>query len=432
VGRQAACFGLRRHKTKGAAVKPTRNKFTILKQVVEKIPSYLVSKLANKYGVDKKSRTFSPWSHVVTMVFAQLAHSFGLNDVSDSLTHHSSALATVRGATPPSRNGLSHANKVRDADMAEELFWLTLSDIQRDHPNFGMGRNYCGFPRRFKKIINVIDSTTIKLVANCMDWAKHRRRKAAAKCHMRLDLQTFLPRFALVKTAGTHDSTEARELCADIRSGEIVVFDKAYVDFYHLNELTEREIFWVSRAKDNMAYTIVKRNKHKGAVLKDHVVRLKWYKSQKAYSSLLRLITAKIKVDGKIVVMTFLSNNMDWSASSICDLYEGRWGVEVFFKQLKQTLQLSDFLGYSENAVRWQVWTALLTYVLLRFISYIGKWKDSFTRLFTVIRGVLWSRIDLLALLCRCYGTACGPPRMRLSVEQLYLPGFEMKSCGTA
>ena len=413
-------------------MKPTRHKFTILKQVVEKIPSYLVSKLAHKYGVDKQCRTFSPWSHVVTLVYAQLAHSFGLNDVSDSLAHHGGALATLRGATPSSRNGLSHANKVRDAGMSEELFWLTLSDLQREHPNFGMGRNYCGFPRRFKRIINVVDSTTIKLVANCMDWAKHRRRKAAAKCHMRLDLQTFLPRFALVKSAGTHDSSEAQELCADIRSGEIVVFDKAYVDFIHLDELNTRGVFWVNRAKDNMAYTIVKRNKHAGTVLKDVFVRLKGNKSQKAYPSLIRMITAEIEVDGKLVVMTFLSNNMEWSASSICDLYKGRWGVEVFFKQIKQTLQLADFLGHNENAVRWQVWTALLTYVLLRFISYIGKWKGSFSRLFTVIRGVLWSRFDLLTLLYQCCGTADGPPRMKLSVEQLYLPGFELKSYGTA
>ena len=111
---------------------PTRHKFTILKQVMEKIPSYLVSKVARKYDVDKQCRTYSPWSHVVTMVYAELAHSFGLNDVADSLSHHSGALATVRGATAPSRNGLSHANKVRNADMAEELFWSTLSEIQRE------------------------------------------------------------------------------------------------------------------------------------------------------------------------------------------------------------------------------------------------------------------------------------------------------------
>ena len=200
---------------------PTRHKFTILKQVMEKIPSYLVGKLARKHGCDKKSRTFTPWSHVVTMVYAHLAHSLGLNDISDTMRHHSGALSTIRGATAPSRNGLSHANKVRSAAMAEELFWETLSEIQKVYPEFGMGRKYCGFPARFKRIINVIDSTTIKLVANCMDWAKHRRRKAAAKCHMRLDLETFLPRFAVVKTAGTHDSKEARALCADIRSGRL-------------------------------------------------------------------------------------------------------------------------------------------------------------------------------------------------------------------
>jgi hypothetical protein len=321
---------------------------------------------------------------------------------------------------------------VRSADMAEALFWETLSDLQKEYPNFGMGRNYCGFPAKFKRIINVIDSTTIKLVANCMDWAKHRRRKAAAKCHMRLDLQTFLPRFAVVKTAGTHDSTEARVLCAEIRAGEIVVFDKAYIDFKHLKELTDRGVFWVSRAKDNMSYIVIKRNKHKGDVKKDVIIRLQGYKARNDYPVTMRMITARVEVDGKMVILTFLTNNMEWSATSICDLYKGRWGIEVFFKQMKQTLQLGDFLGYSENAVRWQVWTALLTYVLLRLISYIGKWKDSFARLFTAIRGVLWSRYDLLSLLNGCCGTAHAPPRMILSVEQLYFPGFEVKNYGTA
>jgi hypothetical protein len=186
-------------------MEPTRHKFTILKQVVEKIPSYLVGPLARKHGCDKRSRFFTPWSHVVTMVYAHLAHSLGLNDISDTLRHHSGVLATVREAVAPSRNGLSHANKVRNADMAEELFWETLSEFQKVYPRFGMGRKYCGFPARFKRIINVIASTTIKLVAHCMDWAKHRRRKAAAKCPMRLDLQTFLPRFAVVCSLASMD-----------------------------------------------------------------------------------------------------------------------------------------------------------------------------------------------------------------------------------
>jgi hypothetical protein len=97
--------------------------------------------------------------------------------------------------------------------------------------------------------------------------------------------------------------------------------------------------------------------------------------------------------------------------------------IEVFFKQIKQTLQLADFLGHNANAVRWQVWIALLVYVLLRYLSYVSKWTHSFTRLFTIVRAVLWSRIDLLNLLSR-YGTAKGSFRNLARPEQAYFPGF--------
>jgi RNAse (barnase) inhibitor barstar len=397
---------------------------TVLKQVVDLIPAYLVPKLARKHGVDKKSRSFTPWSHVVSLVHAQLAHSLSLNDVCDDLRSHSGALSTLRGATPPSRNGLSHASRNRNADMAEELFWKTLGHLQSQAPAFGMGRKYVGFPRRFKRVINVVDSTTIKLVANCMDWAKHRRRKAAAKCHMRLDLQTFLPRFALVKSANTHDSTEAVELCADIRAGEVVVFDKAYVDFAHLHSLSERDVFWVTRAKDNMAYEIVgQRTAPSGPILLDATIRLTVDKSRRDYPDLMRLIVAVVEIDGKETVMTFLTNNLEWAPSSICDLYKARWGIEVFFKQIKQTLQLADFLGHNEDAIRWQVWTALLTYVLLRFIAFRSGWTRSFSRLFTVLRAVLWDRLNMYSVLAFC-GTAPGSPPLHATPGQAYLPGF--------
>ena len=138
--------------------------------------------------MEGKSRSFTPWSHVVTLLFAQLSHAPSLNDVCDTLRNHSGVLTTLRRASPPSRNGLSHANRERNADTAESLFCGVLDYLQRRWPRFGMGRAYCGFPRRFRRITNLVGSTTIRLVANCLDWAKHRRRKAAAKCHMRLDL----------------------------------------------------------------------------------------------------------------------------------------------------------------------------------------------------------------------------------------------------
>ena len=237
-------------------MKPTKSIMTVLKQAVEPIPAYLVPKLARKHGIDKQSRSFSPWSHVVSQVHAQLAHSLSLNDVCDDLHNHRGALRTLRGATPPSRNGLSHANRTRNADMAEELFWSTLAHLQAQAPHFGMGRKYVGFPRRFK-----------------------------------------------------------------------------------------------------------------------------------------------------------------------CDLYKGRWGVEVFFKQIRQTLQLADFLGHNEQAIRWQIWTALLTYLLLRFIAFQSQWDRSFARLFTVLRSVLWDRFDMYSVLAFC-GTAPRPPPLHATPGQAYLPGF--------
>ncbi len=407
-------------------MKPAKHQYTILKQICQYIPAHLVSKLARSFGVDKKARSFSPWSHIVAMLHVQIAHSLSLNDVADTLRNHSGVLTTIRRATPPSRNGLSHANRVRDSNMAQALFWDVLSHIQSKHPDFGRGHKYSGLPRRFKKAIYAIDSTTIKLVANCIDWAKHRRRKAAAKCHMQLNLQTFLPQFAIVKKASTHDSTEAYRLCLNLKSGEIAVFDKAYVDFAHLAELNRRDVFWVTRAKDNMRYRIVKQHtKPKGDILSDVLIELKTPKSYEAYRQRLRLVTAYVEINGVKKVMTFITNNMTWAPSSICDLYKCRWGVEVFFKQIKQTLQLADFLGHSRNAILWQVWMALLAYVLIRFIGYLGQWKGAFRRLFTLLRGVLFSRLDAFSVMLLC-GTARGSPRMIGSPQQAYLPGFEL------
>jgi len=131
---------------------------------------------------------------------------------------------------------------------------------------------------------------------------------------------------------------------------------------------------------------------------------------------------ALVEVDGQEVEMVFLTNNLEWSAPSIVELYRCRWQIEVFFKQIKQTLQLADFLGTTANAVRWQVWTALLVYLLLRYLGFLANWSHSFSRLFTLIRAALWKKWDVLSLL-RCYGTAGGHFRYLAQPEQAYLPG---------
>ena len=237
-------------------IKPTRFQFNILRQICNFIPQHTVAKIARTTGVEDKSRTFTPWSHVVSQTYAQLTHSISLNDVCDALQLHSGPLVSLRGATAPSRNGFSNANRERPAAMAEQLFWAVLEHLGQESPGFVRGHRR-GAAFRFKMPIHVVDTTVMELVANCMDCAKHRRRKAAAKTHMRLNLQSLLPHFVIIDTAGEHDNKRARELCAGVKSGEIVLFDKGYVDFGHLEDLDERGVFWVTRAKDNLAYEVV-------------------------------------------------------------------------------------------------------------------------------------------------------------------------------
>lgn len=407
---------------KKKTTKPTRCKLNVLHQICNYIPAHLTAKLARETGVEDQARTFSPWSHVVSLLNAQLSHCLGLNDLCDGLRLHAGALATIRGATPPSRNGLSHANRARPAVMAEKLFWAVLTHLKTQSVGFAGGqRRLPGF--RFKTPIHILDSTTLELLANCMDWAQHRRRKAAAKLHLRLNFQNLLPVIAVVATAAEHDNRRARELCANLKDGEIVLFDKGYIDFEHLQELAQRGVFWVTRAKDNLAYEVVKKMPPSRAakIIRDEIIRLR--DPKKPAPELMRRVMAVVTLDGQEQTMTFLTNNLQWSPRSVADLYRCRWQIEVFFKQIKQTLQLADFIGHNANAVRWQVWLALLTYVLLRYLSYLSRWGHSFTRLFTLLRAAQWANLDLLKLLAS-YGTAGGDFRHLARPEQAYFAGF--------
>jgi hypothetical protein len=398
------------------------HKFDVLRQVCNLLPTFLVSRIAKETGVDKQARTFSCWSHVVGMLYAQLTHVISLNDLCDSLRIFSGPLSAIRGATPPSRNGLSYANRERDPRMAEKLLWATLDHLQTLSPKFASGQRRLP---RFKRSLQAVDGTIIRLVAYCMSWAKHRRRKAATKLHLRLDLQTHLPRYAVVDLAPHHDHTRAAEVCAGLKDGEIVIFDKAYVAFGHLWQLTQRGVFWVSRPKENLDYRVSKRllKKPQGKILRDDLIVLRGPKSKKLYPGKLRRIVALVEMDGQAVEMEFLTNHFQWSPQTVADLYRCRWDIENFFKQIKQALLLCDFLGNSANAVHWQIWMALLLYVLLRYLAYVSRWAHSFTRLWALTRVTLWRKIDLAELL-RSYGTAGTRLRFVSRPEQAYLPGF--------
>lgn len=397
---------------------------TVLRQLIELIPAYLVPKLARAYGVDEQARTFSPWSHVVTLLYAQLYHALSLNDGCDGLRAWMTPLRALRGATPPSRNALSHANKIRSCAMAEALFWKVLEHLQASWPGFRQGATR-GLAWRFRRTIHVVDATVIQLVASCLDWAEHNHRKAAAKCHLRLSLRSLLPGFVVVGSAHESELAKVRLLCAGLKAGEIVLFDKGYHQLAHFWELNERRVFFVTRPKEDLLTKVVRRRPPCAdpRILADDEILTAGRSSRKDYPGRLRRVTARVVVDGEVRVMVFLTNNFTWSAASVAELYRCRWQIEAFFKPIKQTLQLADFLGQSANAVQWQVWMALLVYVLLRFQAWASRWAHRFSRLLTLLRATLRQRQDLAQLLRR-YGTADGHFTFIDPPFQGWLPGY--------
>jgi len=382
----------------------------------------MIPGLAREFGID--ARGFSANSHVFSLLYGHSAHALSLNDICDALAVHEAEFRRVRGVTPPARNTFSNANRTRDPMLAEALYWRMLAHLQEICPGFTEYGKHAGFIFRLKRAIFAMDSTTLQLTLASIDWARHRRRKAAAKCHMRLNIGTFLPTYVLVEDAAHHDSVRAAALCGGMGAGDVLLGDRAYVDLAFLANLNARSIFFVLRPKCNMLFRTVKKLPCTGKILRDVLVRPAGVTTAKDYPGVLRLVTALIEVDGVEREMTFVTNNTVWSARTIAELYRARWTIEIFFKELKQTLQLRDFVGTNEKAVKWQVWTGLLMHLLLRFLRHVSRWGHSFSRCVGIVRTALWVKTDLGELL-RCYGTAGGPHRPVLSDKEPFLPGFE-------
>ena len=202
-----------------------------------------------------------------------------------------------------------------------------------------------------KRGIFAIDSTTFLLALTCLESFPYRKRKAAAKAHMRLRVGSFIPSVVRIESGRPQDCTMADELTRGMQAGDILLADRGYTDFGFLHNLSARKVFWVLRQKADMFHEIVGRRDVKGEILADEEVRLKAWTTHLKYPEAFRRVHARVEVDGKTVEMTFLTNNMKWEARTICELYRARWAIEVFFKELKQTLQFSDFIGTNTNAV---------------------------------------------------------------------------------
>ena len=403
--------------------KSLRRSLPVFAQLVQLIPPGLADRLGA--GDRIKPRVFSYAHQVYSLLLGQLSGAFSLNEICDAEQVHRNKLFHIRGILPARRNTFSNANRTRDPAVAEKLFRELHRRLTDSFPGFFL-RPHKGRLARFRfRRIFAMDATVLQLTLDSIDWAFPRKRKAAAKLPMRCDVASRLPSFAVFTPAKVPDCRRMAELCGELRAGDVAIFDRGYTDFRELSRLEAKGVFFVVREKRGMRYGVDgRRRKLPANILADENVVLMGKESAKKYPGKLRRIRAKVEVDGKTCKMAFLTNHFEWAAGTVAELYRARWKVELLFKELKQTLQLKDFYGENERAVAWQVWTALVAHLLLRYLAWANSWRGSFTRFAGVVKAALWERRDLTGLLA-VHGTAPPPSETGWREKTPVLKGFE-------
>lgn len=405
--------------------KATKRSISVFAQIVKRIPGHLIERLAA--GQDIKAREFSYSTQLYLLMLGQFLHAFSLNEIVDISHVHKTELSRVRGISPPKLNTFSNANRTRDPSVPESVYWRLRDELGRESPAFRGTRNRGALSRFRTRRIFAVDSSVIPLAVSSIDWARYIHRKSAAKLHMRTNVADMLPDFVVIDSAHWHDSRKAPEMCADLHAGDVVIGDRGYYDFEFFNDLNERGITFVSREKTNLSFRciddLLDADEDK-SVLADDKVILTNLGTRRKYPRPFRRIVARVEIGGTMREITFVTNNFTWSAKTICDLYKSRWTIEILFKELKQTLQLQSFYGTNANAVKWQIWAALIVHLILRYLAFLSQWRGSYSRFVGIVRTAIWMRTDL-GLLLRFYGTAPPDPKASNAVEAPYLPGFE-------
>jgi IS4 transposase len=295
------------------------------------------------------------------------------------------------GLTSLSRNNLSNSLAKRSSEVFERTFYWLLDKVQHDIKE-KKDRRF-----KFKKQIKAIDSTTISLCMSLFTWASYRKTKSGIKVHAIYDIKNQIPEFIHITDARRHDHIAVSRM--PIQENAIYALDRAYLCFKTLENIDKNRAFFVTRIKSNTQYKKISCKKPKGTgVLRDDRIVFTGNKAND-YPHEIRLVRFKDKEENK--VYTFLTNNFELSARTIADIYRSRWDIELFFKWIKQNLRIRSFIGTSENAVRIQIWTAAITYLLVEYIRLLSKTVFSRIEVLRILSTHIMSNIAIGSLLTK-------------------------------
>jgi hypothetical protein len=359
-----------------------------------------------------RSKGFNSWDQFVAMLFCQLAQARSLREISDGLKSCAGRLKHLGLEKEPKRSTLSYANAHRPWELFERLFYDLLEQCQALSPKKKF---------RFKNRLLTLDSTTVELCASMFDWAHFRQTKGAVKLHLLLDHDGYLPVFGHVTEGKVGDVKVAQTL--DFPRGSIVAIDRGYVDYHLFTRWTREGVFFVTRLKANADVARVESRPvpKGGKVLRDEIIRLQPFVAGRPDLVDLRCVT--VWLEEKQEELVLLTNNFKLAAATIAAIYKERWQIELFFKLLKQQLKIKTFVGTSANAVRIQMWTALIAVLVVRYLQFRSHFGWAVSNLVALLRWNLFSYRNLWKWINRPFDTPPEPSDpLQLTLDSILAP----------
>jgi hypothetical protein len=358
---------------------------SIFAQIMKLIPRPEFQQAVKEYKAERHARGFTCYGQFVAMMFCQLAHADSLREICQGLAASEGKLKHLGLEAAPCRSTLAYANRKRPWQVYRTVFNGLLGRMQGEL--LGTKRKF-----RFKNRLVSVDSTSIDLCATIFNWAHFKQTKGAVKLHLVLDHAGYLPCFAHITDGKVHDVTMGRKL--RFAPGTIVAMDKGYVNYEWWHEMDQDRVYFVTRLKEDLKYKVIQEEdvSNNSPVRKDQRIEIE-ATGYRPFTLKMRLVT--IWDPEKEEELVFLTNQFTFVPETIAAIYKERWQIELFFKALKQLLRVKTFVGTSSNALHIQVWTALITVLLVKYMQFRSSAGLSLSNLVALLRQQLLVYRDL-------------------------------------
>lgn len=363
-------------------------KLYVFAQFLNLLSRYEFQRIVNKYNGDYRTKTFKCWHQMASMIFAHIRQEDSLRDVDAALNAHADKLYHI-GIQQCPKSTLADANEKRDYRIYEEFARSLMYRARRAYSDTHLALD-------IDNAVYALDASTIDLTLSLFPWAKFRTTKGAVKLHAMIDLRGNVPAFAHITDGKVHDVKAAPLI--QIEAEGIYLVDRAYIDFDWLWSINQSNAYFVTRLKRSIKWTrVVSHPVDKSVGLRsDQEILLSSKDTKAKYPQRLRRVSFRDDVQDRTLI--FLTNNFQLPADKIAALYKARWEIELFFKWIKQNLKVKSFLGTSPNAVKTQLWIAMIVYLILAIIRERYQLEPSMSQLLHFLEVNLFEQKPLISI----------------------------------